>query len=79
MRHTWAMRIPRRSYRQKFLQSYRKANSTGDEFMKQTSSVVYDRAHPEVWKIFGAVVNAPMQDCVRVTVVAAGLPTPTLC
>ena len=25
MRHTWAMRIPRRSYRQKFLQSHRKA------------------------------------------------------
>ena len=45
----------------------------------EAASAVYDRAHPEVWKIFGAVVDAPMQDYVRVTVVAAGLPTPTLC
>jgi cell division protein FtsZ len=39
---------------------------------------IYDGAHPEAWQIFGAVVNEQMQDEVRVTVVAAGLPTLTL-
>jgi cell division protein FtsZ len=47
--------------------------------IKEVATAIYDQAHPEVWKIFGAVVDAPMQDYVRVTVVAAGLPTPTLC
>jgi cell division protein FtsZ len=43
------------------------------------ATAIYDQAHPEVWKIFGAVVDEQMQEHVRVTVVAAGLPTPTLC
>jgi cell division protein FtsZ len=36
---------------------------------------IYDGAHPEACKLFGAVVDEQMQDEVRVTVVAAGLPT----
>jgi cell division protein FtsZ len=41
----------------------------------EAATTVYDSAHPEAGKIFGAVVDERMQDEVRVTVVAAGLPT----
>jgi cell division protein FtsZ len=42
------------------------------------ATAIYDRAHPEAWNIFGAVVDEQMRDNIRVTVVAAGLPTLTL-
>jgi cell division protein FtsZ len=40
----------------------------------EAAVAIYEGAHPEACKIFGAVVEEQMQDEVRVTVVAAGLP-----